>query len=267
MLDGAGRALQKRSNARDFEPIFRLFEERTSLVKAEISDKTLPARIPHRGDLPALRRAAAKCTACPLYRQATQVVFGEGAADAGIMLVGEQPGDQEDLQGRPFVGPAGRILDRAMAEAGIERESAYVTNAVKHFKWEARGKRRLHRKPGAREVAACRPWLIEELSIVRPRVLVCLGATATQALLGRSVRVLRDRGKAIPSEFCAGTLVTVHPSSLLRAPDAETRERNYAAFVADLRAAAALMRQGGGMRPRRTAFPNFGHAGSAASHL
>jgi DNA polymerase len=159
------------------------------------------------------------------------------------MLVGEQPGDAEDRAGQPFVGPAGKLLDRALEEAGIDRAATYVTNAVKHFKWEPAGKRRIHRKPGARDMAACRPWLEAELRIVQPRVLVCLGGTATLAVLGREARVLRDRGKVLESEFCPRTLITVHPSSLLRAPDEESRAENYARFVADLRIAARLLRQ------------------------
>jgi DNA polymerase len=196
------------------------------------------AQPPDTRDLQALREAAAGCTGCPLFRDATQTVFGEGPRRAEIVLVGEQPGDQEDQRGRPFVGPAGRLLDRALAEAGIDRGKAYVTNAVKHFKWEPRGKRRLHAKPGAREVAACRPWLLAELRAIRPHALVLLGSTAAQSLLGSKVRVLRDRGTVRESEHCPRTLVTVHPSSLLRATDEESREKNYAEFVRDLRAIA-----------------------------
>lgn len=191
--------------------------------------------------LAALRKEAAHCRACPLYRQATQTVFGEGSKGARLFLVGEQPGDSEDLAGRPFVGPAGKLLDRALADAGIERGTAYVTNAVKHFKFEERGKRRIHKKPAASEVAACRPWLEGELQVVRPQVLVCLGATATRDVLGPAVRVLKDRGKLRPSEFCAATMVTVHPSSLLRVTDKEERETSYRAFVRDLRVAARAL--------------------------
>lgn len=197
-----------------------------------------PAQVPSRKSLAALREAAAGCTACPLYRNATQTVFGDGTKSSMLVFVGEQPGDSEDRQGRPFVGPAGGILDRALAEAGIDRTAVYVTNAVKHFKWEPRGKRRLHKKPSEREVAACRPWLEAELAIIEPRVLVCLGSTAAQSILGKDVRVLRDRGKFVPSKYCEKTFVTVHPSSLLRAPDAESRAENYALFVNDLRKVA-----------------------------
>jgi DNA polymerase len=153
------------------------------------------------------------------------------------MLLGEQPGDQEDLAGKPFVGPAGKILDRALEEAGIKRDEVYVTNTVKHFKWEPRGKRRIHQKPNSREIAACRPWLEAELQLVRPKLLVCLGATAAQAILGPSFRVTRERGKVLKSELAPRVLATVHPSSLLRQPDEESREREYGHFVADLRAA------------------------------
>jgi DNA polymerase len=201
----------------------------------------LPAPVPSRKSLAALRAAAADCTACPLYRNATQTVFGEGARGATLVLVGEQPGDSEDRQGRPFVGPAGAMLNRALEEAGIDRAKAYVTNAVKHFKWEPRGKRRLHKKPSDREVAACKPWLEAELSVIEPRILVCLGSTAAQAILGPEVRVLRDRGKFMESALCAKTFVTVHPSSLLRAPDEEARAQNYALFLNDLRKIARAL--------------------------
>jgi DNA polymerase len=202
-----------------------------------------PANVPATESPAALKRAAERCTACPLYRNATQVVFGEGPRHPLLILVGEQPGDQEDLSGHPFVGPAGRILDQALAEVGIDRSAAYVTNAVKHFKWEAHGKRRLHKKPGAREIAACRPWLDAEIRVLQPRVIVCLGATAVRSVLGPGVRVLRDRGKVIPSEYEAPALVTVHPSSLLRAPDAESRQRAYADFIRDLRLVADRIRE------------------------
>ena len=194
--------------------------------------------LPPRLSLKALREAAGGCTACPLWRTGTQTVFGEGAARARLMLVGEQPGDKEDLAGEPFVGPAGRLLDEALAEAGIDRRDAYLTNVVKHFKWQPRGKRRIHQKPSWGEVAACRPWLEAELAVVKPHALVCLGATAAQALLGRQVRVTRDRGKPLESPLAPVALATVHPSSILRAPDPETRRREYASFVEDLRVAA-----------------------------
>ena len=209
---------------------------------AEEADDWHPAPAPKTKDLAKLRAAAAKCEACPLYKNATQTVFGEGARTAKLVLVGEQPGDQEDLAGHPFVGPAGQLLDRALEEAGIDRKAAYVTNAVKHFKWEPRGKRRLHQKPGARDMAACKPWLLAELHAIEPEVLVLLGGTAAQTIFGAQIRVLRDRGQVLKSDYCERTLITVHPSSLLRAPDEESRERNYREFVADLKKAARLLR-------------------------
>ena len=199
------------------------------------------AFLPERLSLRALREAARGCTACPLWKTGTQTVFGEGRKRAPLMLVGEQPGDQEDLAGRPFVGPAGRVLDEALAEAGIERADAYLTNVVKHFKWEPRGKRRLHQKPNWSEIAACRPWVEAELAVVKPRVLVCLGAVAAQALLGRDVRVTRDRGRPLESPLAPVALATVHPSSILRAPDREAREREFDLFVGDLRVAAKAL--------------------------
>jgi uracil-DNA glycosylase len=198
--------------------------------------------LPERVSLSTLRVAARGCTACPLWRTGTQTVFGEGLKRASLMLVGEQPGDKEDLAGRPFVGPAGRLLDEALAEAGIERAEAYVTNVVKHFKWEPRGKRRIHQKPNWGEIAACRPWLEAELAVVSPLVLVCLGATAAQALLGRALRVTRDRGKLLETPLAPVAVATVHPSSILRAPDRETRAREQASFVDDLRVAAGAAR-------------------------
>lgn len=194
--------------------------------------------------LATLREAAAGCTACPLHLLGTQTVFGEGLKRARTVLVGEQPGDREDLEGRPFVGPAGRLLDEALADAGIDRRTVYVTNAVKHFKWQPRGKRRIHQRPNASEIAACRPWLDAELAVVRPEVLVCLGATAAQALLGRSFRVTRERGRLVESPLAPATLATVHPSSILRAPDDETRRRERALFVDDLRVAARALAAG-----------------------
>ena len=164
-----------------------------------------------------LREAAAGCRACPLWKDATQTVFGEGPVKASVVLVGEQPGDREDIEGRPFVGPAGRVLDDALAEAGIDRAQVYLTNAVKHFKWKARGKRRIHHKPNAEEIAACRPWLDAELAVVEPDVLVALGATAAQTLLGRGFRVTRERGVPVDSDLAPNVLATVHPSSILRA--------------------------------------------------
>lgn len=185
--------------------------------------------------LETVRAAAAGCQACELYKHGTQTVFGEGAPHADLMLVGEQPGDREDRAGRPFVGPAGRVLDEALDQTGIDRTSVYVTNAVKHFKWERRGKRRLHKRPDAREISACRPWLDREIELVRPRVVVCMGATAAQALLGRGFKVTRQRGEIFPQLGGHVVTATVHPSSILRAPDAASRESEMKAFVEDLR--------------------------------
>jgi len=190
--------------------------------------------IPEQPTLPALRAAAAACTACHLHTVGTQTVFGEGPEDAELMLVGEQPGDQEDKAGRPFVGPAGGVLDRALEAAGLDRERVYVSNAVKHFKWVRRGKVRLHQKPNAEEVRACRPWLDAELALVSPRVLVCLGATAAQALLGSSFRVTAHRGQWVDSPLAPKVTATVHPSSILRAPDEEARQLAFKGLVADL---------------------------------
>jgi DNA polymerase len=187
-----------------------------------------------------LRSAAAGCTACDLYKLGTQTVFGEGSTDAEVMFVGEQPGDQEDKVGRPFVGPAGKLFDQALEDAGIDRTRVYVTNVVKHFKWRPRGKRRIHQKPNWSEIAACRPWLDAELAVVEPRVLVCLGATAAQALLGREFRVTQQRGKPIESDLAEQVLATVHPSSILRA-DPETREREYGELMKDLKVVARLL--------------------------
>jgi DNA polymerase len=211
--------------------------------QAEISPG--PAKTPAAPRSPAsslsrLRAEAAGCTACPLYADATQTVFGEGPERAPLMLVGEQPGDQEDLAGRPFVGPAGQLLDRCLAAAGIDRGRAYVTNAVKHFKWTPRGKRRIHGKPNAMEIRACRPWLEAEIALVRPKILVCLGATAAQALLGPDFRVTRQRGQLIPSALAEAVLATIHPSALLRADD-DMREAEIARFIADLRVIAGML--------------------------
>jgi uracil-DNA glycosylase family protein len=197
--------------------------------------------IPPRPTLAALRKAAESCTGCDLYKHARQTVFGAGPATARVMLVGEQPGDVEDREGLPFVGPAGRLLDRALVDAGIDRKLVYVTNAVKHFKWVQRGKRRLHSKPGAREIQACHPWLEAEIAALQPAVIVALGATAAKALLGNAFRVSRQRGEFVASNLAPHVLATVHPSSLLRAPDPATREAEYARFVADLRKVAALL--------------------------
>ncbi len=207
----------------------------------DAGDEWRPAPVPDTRDLAKVRAASKRCTACPLYKNATQTVFGEGSDKARIVLVGEQPGDREDVEGEPFVGPAGKLLDRALEDAQIDRSTAYVTNAVKHFKWEPRGKRRLHKTPNSRDIAACRPWLMAELKLIQPRVLVCLGGTAVRSVLGPNARVLRDRGQIFTSEFCEQTVVTVHPSSLLRAPDEASREANYALFVKDLKVAARLL--------------------------
>ena len=198
--------------------------------------------LPEQRTLDSLREAAADCQACDLYRTGTQTVFGEGLRAAQVMFIGEQPGDQEDRAGHPFVGPAGRVLDEALAEVGIDREQVYVTNAVKHFKWVARGKRRIHSKPNAREIRACLPWLHAELAIVKPRVIVCLGATAAQALLGASFRVTQQRGQPIAgTEFASSIVATVHPASILRAPEEVDREAEMRAFVEDLRVVKRLL--------------------------
>jgi DNA polymerase len=188
--------------------------------------------------LPDLREAAAGCRACDLYKTGTQTVFGEGREKAEVMLVGEQPGDREDIEGRPFVGPAGRLLDQALERAGIDRSAVYVTNVVKHFKWRPRGKRRIHQKPNIEEIRACRPWLDSELALVQPRVLVCLGSVAAQALLGRQFRVTRERGRFVESPLAERVTATVHPSSILRAGDDEGRRLAMAEFVEDLRVVA-----------------------------
>jgi DNA polymerase len=196
--------------------------------------------LPKEDSLTALREAASGCRGCELWRLGTQTVFGEGRDDAPVMFVGEQPGDQEDRSGRPFVGPAGRLFDEALAEAGVDRSAAYVTNAVKHFKWQARGKRRIHQKPSASEVAACRPWLEAEISVVHPQVLVLLGATAAQSLHGRAFRVTQSRGTLVESDLAEAVTATVHPSSILRGAP-ERREAELAAFVDDLRFVASLL--------------------------
>src|SRR5947208_8676954 len=196
--------------------------------------------LPERLNLTALRAAAADCRACPVWKTGTQTVFGEGSARAEVLLLGEQPGDKEDRAGRPFVGPAGVLLDKGLAEAGIDRDAAYVTNAVKHFKWQPRGKRRIHQKPNWGELAACRPWLEAELEVVAPRALVLLGATAAQSVLGRQFRVTRQRGELLESELAEIVVATIHPSAILRPQDGE-REREFAAFVDDLRVVASAL--------------------------
>jgi DNA polymerase len=188
-----------------------------------------------------LREEAAGCRACPLWQTGTQTVFGEGGARAKVVFVGEQPGDQEDEQGRPFVGPAGRLLDEGLELAGIERSATYVTNAVKHFKWTARGKRRIHAKPSWSEIAACHPWLEAELDVIRPEVLVCLGATAAQALLGKQFRVTKERGTWVESELAPHVTATIHPSSILRQRTDEDRHREMKSFVNDLKLVASVL--------------------------
>jgi uracil-DNA glycosylase len=203
--------------------------------------ETAEVYVPARPTLPKLRAAAAGCRACPLWENATQAVFGEGRPAATVMLVGEQPGDQEDLEGRPFVGPAGRVLDEALEQAGVDRDAAYVTNAVKHFKWEARGKRRIHAKPTWTEQTACRPWLEAELAVVKPRVLVCLGATAGQSLLGKQFRVTKERGRWLDSDLAPHVTATIHPSAILRQRDQESRHKEMAALVVDLTLIATVL--------------------------
>jgi DNA polymerase len=197
--------------------------------------QTAAPLVPFHPTLPKLRVAAAGCTACDLYKLGTQTVFGEGAAHARVIFVGEQPGDKEDLAGKPFVGPAGRILDAALEAAGIDRREVYVTNAVKHFKWEPRGKRRIHKKPNQLEILACRPWLEAEVAVLKPEVIVCLGATAAQSLLGRAFRVTERRGERIPHQLAPFVVATVHPSSILRTPDDESRHQEMAKFIDDLK--------------------------------
>ena len=198
--------------------------------------------MPARRTLTTLRSAAASCRGCDLWKRGTQTVFGEGPKHARVMMIGEQPGNEEDLVGRPFVGPAGRLLDRALSAARIPRNDVYVTNVVKHFKWESRGKRRIHAKPNQMEIAACLPWLQAELDIVTPEVVVCLGATAAQALLGPRFRVTKQRGQWVSAPWAKRVLATVHPSSILRAPDDETRQRELDALVADLSVVRAALR-------------------------
>jgi DNA polymerase len=196
----------------------------------------LPAEL----TIPKLRSAAANCRGCDLWKRATQTVFGQGAAPASVMLVGEQPGDKEDLAGHPFVGPAGKLLDEALIIAGIDKSDVYITNAVKHFNWapDPQGKRRIHKKPRYSEIQACRPWLEAEISAIRPRIIICLGATAAQALLGKEFSVMRQRGKFVPSPFAPRVMATVHPSSILRAQDDESRREQKQAFIRDLALAA-----------------------------
>jgi len=204
-----------------------------------ISTAPVPAKL----TLPALRTAASSCKACDLWKLGTQTVFGEGRTNARVMMVGEQPGDKEDLRGRPFVGPAGAVLDKALAAAGIDRTDVYVTNIVKHFKWEPRGKRRLHKKPNALEISACRPWLDAEIKVVKPEVVVLLGATAAQGVMGRQFRVTQQRGQWVQSTIAPLVMATVHPSSILRAPDDDSRHEEMRKFVDDLKKVAAQLQQ------------------------
>jgi uracil-DNA glycosylase family protein len=204
-------------------------------VAKRIASASAPQLFPQAESLDELRDRAKHCKACDLWRNATQTVFGEGAEHPKIMFVGEQPGDQEDLQGRPFVGPAGKLLDSALQESGVDREKTYITNAVKHFKWEPRGKRRIHKKPSGSEIASCRPWLNAEIAALQPEVIVCLGATAAQALLGRDFRVTQHRGELVKSSLAPFIMATVHPSSILRAPEQESRQAELGRFIDDLK--------------------------------
>jgi DNA polymerase len=209
----------------------------------KVSERSAEQLIPRRPTLAALREAAAGCRACDLWRHATQTVFGEGPGRARIVMIGEVPGDQEDRQGHPFVGPAGAVLDKALDAAGIDRNEVYVTNIVKHFKFEPRGKRRIHKKPNALEISACRPWLDAEIAVVRPEIVVLLGATAAQAIMGRNFRVTQHRGQWVQSKIARFVLATVHPSSILRAEDDESRHREIAQFTADLKPVAELLKR------------------------
>lgn len=209
-------------------------------TSSKSANKPANLLLPLHPTIPALRKAAKDCRACGLWERGTQTVFGEGGPDAKVIFVGEQPGDKEDLEGKPFVGPAGGLLDKALVEAGIDRAKVYVTNAVKHFKWEPRGKRRIHKKPNAAEIASCRPWLEAEIAVLKPRVVVCLGATAAQALLGRDFRVTQHRGEFVKSPVAPYVMATVHPSSILRTPDDETRHSEMRRFVADLKKLSRL---------------------------
>ena len=212
------------------------------MSRASDGDKTAAPFVPKTTSLKVLSAAAHQCRGCDLYKSATQVVFGLGPKNARVMFVGEQPGDQEDLQGEPFVGPAGALLDKALADAGIPRDQVYVTNAVKHFKWEPRGKRRIHKKPRALEVKACRPWLEAELRSVKPAVVVCLGATAAQSMLGASFKLMQQRGQVVSSPAAGRIVATIHPSAVLRAPDPEGRKAAYGMLVADLKVVAKTLR-------------------------
>jgi DNA polymerase len=207
------------------------------------TEKTATPFVPQSTSLRALNAAAHECRGCDLYKNATQVVFGTGPRAARVIFVGEQPGDQEDRQGQPFVGPAGALLDKALADAGIPREEAYVTNAVKHFKWEPRGKRRIHKKPRLSEIRACRPWLEAELRAIKPRVVVCLGATAAQSVMGPQFRLMHHRGELLASELAERVVATIHPSAVLRAPDSDARHAAYDSLVRDLKVVGAALKR------------------------
>lgn len=214
----------------------------SEVKRARKAERTTAAPlIPPNPRLSRLKAAAKGCRACPLWKKGTQTVFGEGAAKAKVVFVGEQPGFDEDLAGKPFVGPAGKMLDKGLVAAGIDRDEVYVTNMVKHFKWEPKGNQHIHKKPNASEVAACRPWLDAELEVLKPTVLVCLGATAAQALLGREFRVSQQRGQLVSSPLAPFVIATVHPSSILRAPDSETRHREMDLFIEDLKTIAKVI--------------------------
>ena len=212
------------------------------MPKADPSESQAWDLIPPRPTLSRLKNVAADCRACDLWKSGTQTVFGEGSRKSTVMFIGEQPGNEEDLTGKPFVGPAGRLLDNALEAAGIDRKQTYVTNVVKHFKWEPRGKRRIHKKPNVTEIAACRPWLETEIALVKPEVIVALGATAAQALLGPQFRVTKQRGEFIPSTLAPYVMATVHPSSILRAPDDETRQLELRRFIDDLKKLAKVIK-------------------------
>jgi uracil-DNA glycosylase len=216
------------------------------MAGTKTAEPTARPFVPDADNLDTLRTAAATCHGCDLYKQATQTVFGEGARRARIMLVGEQPGDQEDLQGAPFVGPAGDVLNRALAEAGLARDDVYMTNAVKHFKWEPRGKRRIHQKPRMSEVRACRPWLEAEITAVRPAVIVCLGSTAAQSLMGPQFRVTKSRGQVLHSPWAPALVATFHPSAVLRADTPEARDEVFRSLTSDLTVAAKAAKQSAG---------------------
>ena len=213
------------------------------MTKAGDGDRTAAPFVPKTTSLKVLSAASHECRGCDLYKSATQVVFGAGPKAARVVFVGEQPGDQEDRQGQPFVGPAGALLDKALADAGIPRDQVYVTNAVKHFKWEPRGKRRIHKKPRASEVKACRPWLEAELRSVKPAIVVCLGATAAQSMLGASFKLMQQRGQIVSTPTAQRIVATIHPSAVLRAPDSEGRKAAYGMLVADLKVVAKALRR------------------------